>query len=60
MTDDKGHIFHLYAGDTVVSRYLADGPNGRAGDPVKYLAWEVDSAGVVLASLGLVVSARCA
>lgn len=56
---DPGHQFHLFAGDTVVSRYLVDGPNGRRGDPVKYLAWEIDAAGMVLARAGLVVVARC-
>lgn len=58
-TRDPGHTFHMVAGDTVVSRYLVDGPNGLKGDPVKYLAWEVDGAGAVLARGGLVVMARC-
>jgi hypothetical protein len=56
---DPGHTFVMYAGDTVVSRYLTDGPNGRKGDPVKFLSWEIDTAGAFLARIGLVVSARC-
>lgn len=60
MTDrDKGHTFHLYSGETIVSRYIVDGVNGRAGDPVKYYAFEVETAGMVLARNGLLVTARC-
>ena len=56
---DPGHTFVMVAGDTIVSRYLVDGINGRQGDPVEYKAFELDVAGAVLARIGLVVSARC-
>ena len=34
----------------VVSRYICDGPDGYAGDPVKYYRWEADAAGKALAN----------
>ncbi len=60
MTRDQPHHFHLYAGDSIVSRYLTDGPEGRRGDPVLYREHEVEAAGLALTrALGVVVTARC-
>lgn len=59
MNKDDTH-FHLMAGETIVSRYLTDGPSGRRGDPVLYDADEVEAAGLALCrAIGVEVTAVC-